>query len=99
MALSIITSWAPVEELGFFTAVAGGGKFVGAALANAVSGDPGKIHSTRRNFKYIQIVIVSLDSFLLFTFGECELHLYLLLPRCTSGWDVSWGLAERLLRV
>ena len=38
VALNIITSWAPTSEVGLFTALASGGQYIGAILANSVSG-------------------------------------------------------------
>ena len=38
VALNIITSWAPTSEVAVFTALASGGQYIGAVLANSVSG-------------------------------------------------------------
>ena len=38
VALNIITSWAPTSEVGIFAALATGGQYLGAVLANSLSG-------------------------------------------------------------
>ena len=38
MALNIIASWAPAAQFATFTALSGGGQYLGAVLANSVSG-------------------------------------------------------------
>ena len=38
VALNIISSWAPAAQFATFTALSGGGQYLGAALANSVSG-------------------------------------------------------------
>ena len=38
VALNIITNWAPIQEKGLFTALSSGGQYLGAVLANAISG-------------------------------------------------------------